>query len=82
MRIIEENGIQPNWHIILKKDKKYHVYSKGLRPYGGFNKINEALGYIFNDHANERYPIIVQNENGVIINKYKFPLKRLHYENG
>lgn len=65
---IETTLLRKYWHILEKSDNKYHVYSPGLRPYGGFNTISEAYDYIKHNRSYRNMVIIVQDKIGCIVN--------------
>ena len=79
MDSICETGSLPCWHILEGKDNKWHVYSKGLRAYGGFPSITDACNYIFNSHPKKRLPIVIQNRIGCILDKKYYPIKKIKH---
>ena len=73
MSDICETSRVPTWHILELKNRKFRVYSSGFRTYGTFNTIDDARNYIVNKFPNKRYPIIVQNNDGM-------PILTLHFD--
>ena len=72
MDCCETGRTLPKWHILEKSDGKWHVYSRGLRAYGGFNSVQDALNYILTNHSHTRFPICVQDVLGRVVNEYQF----------
>ena len=61
-----ENGVPLAFHIV-KKNGHYYVYSPSLVLKGKFLTKNEAMRYIETHYKHLRYPICLQDQNGIII---------------